>query len=189
MEITTTPLFLSNPDTHTATLSPVQVGHKSHPSTLFAGMVKLFLFKLLCSYPFPPLLPSLALKNNCPLSVNRQASSLPSLLPFRSSFLLPLPIILHLLHFAMTVSYHRGAVCDGLASLLCGGRFASVSVVVEVGEEDDEGDSIANQSPLHPGREWTACVEGVASMADGHVELDLLNRMYTHNKIILPETQ
>ncbi len=82
----------------------------------------------------------------------------------------------------MTVSYHRGAVCDGLASLLCGGRFASVSVVVEVGEEDDEGDSIANQSPLHPGGERAACVEGVASMADGHMELDLLN---TKNKHIM----
>lgn len=73
----------------------------------------------------------------------------------------------------MTVSYRGGAVGDGLASLLRGRRFASVSVVVEVGEEDDEGDSVADQSPLHPGREWAACVEGVASVADGHVELDL----------------
>lgn len=51
-------------------------------------------------------------------------------------------------------------------------------MVVEVGEEDDEGDGIANQSPLHPGGEWTAGVEGVSSMADGHMELDL--EMYTH---------
>lgn len=75
----------------------------------------------------------------------------------------------------MTVSYRRGAVRHGLASLLRGGRFASVSVVVEVGEEDDEGDGVADQGPLHPGGEWTAGVEGVAGVADGHVELDLLN--------------
>lgn len=91
---------------------------------------------------------------------------------------MPLPVIfhlLHLLHFAMTVSYHRGAVRRGLDSLLRGG-FASVRVVVEVGEEDDEGYGVANQSPLHPGGELTACVEGVAGVADGHVELDLFNR-------------
>lgn len=65
--------------------------------------------------------------------------------------------------------------------------FASVSVVVEVGKENDEGDGIANQSPLHPVRERTACVEGLGSMADGHVELDLL---ITQNSCIkLGQTQ
>lgn len=75
----------------------------------------------------------------------------------------------------MAVGYHSGAVCDRLASLLTGGWFTSVCVVVEVSEQDDEGDSIANQSPLHPGGEWTACVEWVTCVADGDVELDLLN--------------
>lgn len=51
-------------------------------------------------------------------------------------------------------------------------------MVVEVGEEDDESDGVTDQSPLHPGREWAAGVEGVSSMADGHMELDL--EMYTH---------
>lgn len=126
-------------------------------------------------YPFPPLPPSLALKITVLSLFIAKQIPLHFLLPFRSSFLLPLSIILHFLHFAVTVSYHRGAVCDGLASLMWGGRFASVSVVVEVGKEDDEGDSIANQSPLHPEGERAACVEGVASVADGHMELDLLN--------------
>lgn len=125
-------------------------------------------------YPFPPLPPSLALKITVLFLFITKQSPSPSLLLFRSSFLLPLSIILHFLHFAVTVSYHRGAVCDGLASLMWG-RFASVSVVVEVGEEDDEGDSVANQSPLHPEGERAACVEGVAGVPDGHVELDLLN--------------
>lgn len=132
-------------------------------------------------YFFPLLPPSLAL-NLTVLYVNRRANSSPSLLPFRSSFLLPLLVILHFLHFAVTVSYCGGAIGDGLASLLRGRRFATVSVVVEVSEKDDKGDSIANQSPLHPGREWAACVEGVASVADGHMELDL--EMYTHDTII-----
>lgn len=74
----------------------------------------------------------------------------------------------------MAVS-QRGAIGDGFAALLhC--RFAPVCVVVEVGEEDDEGDSVADQSPLHPARERTAGVEGVASVADGHVELDLFKQ-------------
>lgn len=68
---------------------------------------------------------------------------------------------------------HRFAVGDELAPLVRRGRFPPVSVVVKVGEEDDEGDGIANQGPLHPGREWTAAVEGVAGVADGYMELDL----------------
>lgn len=48
-------------------------------------------------------------------------------------------------------------------------------MVVEVGEEDDKGDGVANQSPLHPAGEWTAGVEGVAGVADGYVELDLVS--------------
>lgn len=51
-------------------------------------------------------------------------------------------------------------------------------MVVEIGEEDDESDGVANQSPLHPGGEWTAGVEGVPSVADGYMELDL--EMHTH---------
>lgn len=51
-------------------------------------------------------------------------------------------------------------------------------MVVEIGEEDDESDGIADQSPLHPGGEWTSGVEGVSSVANGYMELDL--EMYTH---------
>lgn len=86
---------------------------------------------------------------------------------------MPLAVLLHLLRFAVTISYRGGAIGNGLASLLRGRRFASVSMVVEVGEEDDEGDSVADQSPLHPGREWATCVEGVAGVADSNMELDL----------------
>lgn len=106
-------------------------------------------------------------------SVTTQLLPPPSL-PFRSPLLLPLPVLLHLLCVAVTVS-QGGAVRHVFASFLRW-RFASVRVVVEVGEEDDEGDGVANQSPLHPAGERTAGVEGVASMADGHVELDLFNK-------------
>lgn len=158
--------------THTSTLSPFQIGPKSPPSTLFAGMMTPVWF--LC-IPSLTLSPSLALQITVLFLLTAKHALFHSLLSFRSSFLLPLSVILHVFHFAMTVSYHRGAVCHGLASLLRRGRFAPVCVVVEVGEEDDEGDGVANQSPLHPGGEWTACVEGVSSMADGYVELNLLN--------------
>lgn len=101
-----------------------------------------------------------------------------SLLHFCSSFLLPLLTILRLLCVGVAVSHHRVTIRDVLAALLLWGRFTSVSVVVEVGEEDDESDGVTDQSPLHPGWEWAAGVEGVSSMANGHVELDL--EMYTH---------
>lgn len=125
----------------------------------------------LSAYSFSTFSPPLALKTSV-LYITKQAP-LPSLLPFCSSFLLPFSIILHFLHFTMTISDHRGAICHRLASFLWGGRFASVSVVVEVSEEDNEGDSVADQSPLHPAGERAASVEGVAGMANGHMELDL----------------
>lgn len=166
-------LPLRNPDRHThihtANLSP----SKLVTNCIFlrywqGGRSQFGLFD-----PFPPIPPSLALKTNV------QASLPPPLFSLRSSSLLPLSVILHLLHFAVTVGYHRGAVGDWFASFEWG-RFASVSVVVEVGKEDDEGDSIANQGPLHPVGEWTSGVEGVAGMANGHVELDL----WSKNKVL-----
>lgn len=75
----------------------------------------------------------------------------------------------------MTINHHRGAVCDDFVLLVGGGGLASISVVVEVGKEDDEGDGVADESPLHPLRERTACVEGLCSVADCHMELNLLN--------------
>lgn len=98
---------------------------------------------------------------------------LPSSLPFCSSLLLPLSIFLHFFHVAVTVSHGRSAVGLWLAAFLW--WFASVRVVVEVGKEDDEGDSIADQSPLHPAGEGAASVEGITSVADGYMELDLFN--------------
>lgn len=50
-----------------------------------------------------------------------------------------------------------------------------VGLVIEVGEEDDEGDCVCDKRPLHPGREWAARVERVSGMADCHMKLDHLN--------------
>lgn len=58
-------------------------------------------------------------------------------------------------------------------------RMLAVRLVVEVGEEDDEGDGIADECPLHPSGERTACVERVGGVADGDVELDLKNIINT----------
>lgn len=177
MEPTNTHLFLSIPETLTDTST----------NTLLLFQLSKLVTNLICLYDlqgwwswfdvntdFFPLLtpPTVALwKWPC------KRPSLSSL-PFCSSFLLPLLTILRLLCIAVAVSYRRVAVGDGLATLLLWGRFASVSVVVEIGEKDDESDGIADQSPLHPGGEWTAGVEGVSSVADGYMELDL--EMYTH---------
>lgn len=173
MEPTNTHLFLSNPETLT----------DASTNTLLLFQLSKLVTNLTCLYvlqwwwtcfDFFPLLtpPTVALwKWPC-----KRPS--PSSLPFCSSFLLPLLTILRLLCVAVAVCYRRAAVGDGLAALLLWGGFASVSVVVEIGEEDDESDGVANQSPLHPGGERTAGVEGVSSVADGYMELDL--EMYTH---------
>lgn len=58
-------------------------------------------------------------------------------------------------------------------------------MVVEVGEEDDESDGVTDQRPLHPGGEGAAGVEGVSSMADGHMELDLEMLAYNTMKFTL----
>lgn len=50
---------------------------------------------------------------------------------------------------------------------------AAVCLVVEIGKQDDECNGVANQSPLHPGREWAARVERMSGVANGDVELDL----------------
>lgn len=98
-------------------------------------------------------------------------------LPLGSAFLLPLLTLLlvriiNLLCFAVAIG-HCFAIGDSFTSLLGRGRFSPVSVVVKVGKEDDEGDGVTNQSPLHPGREWASTVERVAGVANGHMELDL----------------
>lgn len=95
-------------------------------------------------------------------------------LPLGSPSLLPLLalLLLILFYFAVAIGYCF-AVGDGFASFLGRGRFSPVSVVVKVGEEDDEGDGVTNQSPLHPSREWAATVERVAGVANGDMELDL----------------
>ncbi len=58
----------------------------------------------------------------------------------------------------------------GLADLR---RGWAVCLVVEIGKQDDERNGVANQSPLHPGREWAARVERMCGVANGDVELDL----------------
>lgn len=69
------------------------------------------------------------------------------------------------------------AVGDRLACL--GGGLASglaaVGLVVEVSEEDDKGDGVANQGPVHPVWELAVDVEGESGVANGDVELDLIN--------------
>lgn len=44
---------------------------------------------------------------------------------------------------------------------------------VEVGEEDDEGDGVANQSPVHPLGEIAVDVEGMDGVDYGKTELQL----------------
>lgn len=58
----------------------------------------------------------------------------------------------------------------------------SIGLIVEIGKQDDESDGVANQSPLHPSREWAARVERMTRVADGDVKLDL-NTKQTGEKL------
>lgn len=91
--------------------------------------------------------------------------------------------------FLLFLSIFRDLRCLSGAITRCGdainGRFwrlepwlAAVGLVVEIGKQDDERDGVADQSPLHPGRERAARVERVSGMTNGDVELDL-NRCET----------
>lgn len=108
------------------------------------------------------------------------------LIPFSPSFPLPPPRVL--LGFLVFAARHRrsvgvlaesveGAVGDGLARFGRGsvapGLLAAVGLVVEVAEEDDEGDGVADEGIVHPVREVAVDVEGQGCVADGDVELDL----------------
>lgn len=111
------------------------------------------------------------------------------LIPFGSSF--PLPpagVLLGLLLFAphhhssvgCLAESVEGPIGDGLARLGGGGGsgvapglLAAVGLVVEVAEEDDEGDGVADEGVVHPVGEVAVDVQGQSRVAYGDVELDL----------------
>ncbi len=49
----------------------------------------------------------------------------------------------------------------------------AVRLVIEVPEEDDEGEGVSHQTPVHPLRERAVGVQRQGRVADGDVELDL----------------
>lgn len=53
---------------------------------------------------------------------------------------------------------------------------AAVGLVVEVAEEDDEGDGVADEGVVHPVGEVAVDVEGQGCVADGDVELNLRHK-------------
>lgn len=87
------------------------------------------------------------------------------------SFLLFLSIFRDLGCLAGAVGCHGDTVNCGFGCLET--WLATVGLVVKIGEQDDERDGVANQSPLHPCWEWAARVERVSGMANSDVELDL----------------
>lgn len=50
---------------------------------------------------------------------------------------------------------------------------ATICLVIEVSKEDDEGEGITNQTPVHPFREGAVSVERKSSVTNGDMELDL----------------
>ena len=108
------------------------------------------------------------------------------LIPFGPSFPLSPPrVLLGFLVFAPCQRRSVGALAesvenavgDRLACFSCGGvapgLLAAVGLVVEVAEEDDEGDGVADEGIVHPVREVAVDVEGQGRVADGDVKLDL----------------
>lgn len=121
-----------------------------------------------------------------PPSVTSTSHAPLPLIPFSPSFPLSPPRVL--LGFLVFATHRRrsvgvlaesveNAVGDGLARFGGGGvtpgLLAAVRLVVEVAEEDDEGDGVADEGVVHPVREVAVDVEGQGRVADGDVELDL----------------
>lgn len=119
------------------------------------------------------------------------------LIPLGSSF--PLPPAGALLGLLLFAPHQRrsvgclaesveGAVGDGLACLGGGGGItpgllAAVGLVVEVAEEDDEGDGVADEGVVHPVGEVAVDVEGQGRVANGDVELDLVGKEAIKNTV------
>lgn len=114
------------------------------------------------------------------------------LISFSSSF--PLSPPRALLGLVLFASHHhssiggltesiQGSVGKGLAGFGRGritfGLLAAVGLVVEVAEEDDEGDGIADKGVVHPVGEVTVDIEGQCSVANGHMELNLRQKVRT----------
>lgn len=110
------------------------------------------------------------------------------LISFSSSFPLSPPGVF--LGFLLFAPYHHcsvgglaepveGPIREGLArfggggSGVTSGLLAAVGLVVEVAEEDDEGDGVADEGVVHPVREVTVDIERQGRVADGDVELYL----------------
>lgn len=49
----------------------------------------------------------------------------------------------------------------------------TVRLVIEIAEEDDEGEGVSNQTPVHPLRERAVRVQRQSRVANGDVKLDL----------------
>lgn len=108
------------------------------------------------------------------------------LIPFGPPFPLPPPgVLLGFLLFpphrhrpvGVLAESVEGAVGDGLGRFggrgVAPGLLAAVGLVVEVAEEDDEGDGVADEGVVHPVGEVAVDVKGQGRVADGDVELDL----------------
>lgn len=121
------------------------------------------------------------------------------LISFSSSFPLSPPrVLLGLLLFAPCHHCSIGGLAEPVKgpvrkSLACfgggggggvtSGLLAAVGLVVEVAEEDDEGDGIADEGVVHPVGEVAVDVEGQGCVANGDVELDLRHK--ERNRITL----
>lgn len=73
----------------------------------------------------------------------------------------------------------RGSVMKGFAgfgrSLAAG--LPTVRLVIEIAEEDDEGEGVSNQTPVHPLRERAVRVQRQSRVANGDMKLDLRKKI------------
>lgn len=53
----------------------------------------------------------------------------------------------------------------------------TVRLVIEIAKEDDEGEGVSNQTPVHPLRERAVRVQRQGRVANGDVKLDLWKKL------------
>ncbi len=73
----------------------------------------------------------------------------------------------------------------GFAGFGCGlaAGLAAVRLVIEIPKEDDEGEGVSDQTPVHPLREQAVGVQRQSRVADGDVKLDLREKIHITDEL------
>lgn len=103
------------------------------------------------------------------------------LLSFCFSLFLLFSIFHHCIIFWFAYSICNSTIC--YFAILYGFLGQLICPIVEVTKQENEGDSIENDTPVHPFRERTININRQGCVANSHMELHLKDRKYRIKKV------